>query len=50
MTGPVRALDRNGRPCVDLAPRAKHGITIESREQSQASVDKRKRISKMGTK
>lgn len=50
MDGPIRALDRNGRPTVSLPPRVLGSITIENREQSQASVDKRKRISKAGTK
>lgn len=43
------ALDRNGRQTVPLAPRAS-AITIESREQSAASVAKRRTISKGGTK
>jgi len=37
------ALDRNGRRAVPLAPRAS-GITIESREQSAASLAKTQRI------
>ena len=37
------ALDRNGRRTVPLAPRAS-GITIESREQSAASLAKTQRI------
>lgn len=44
------ALDRNGRRTVGLAPRAVGAITIESRQQSAASVERRKRISKAGTK
>lgn len=44
------ALDRNGRRTVPLAPRTKGGITIESREQSAASLAKRQRISKAGAK
>lgn len=44
------ALDRNGRRTVGMAPRAVGAITIESREQSAASVEKRKRISKAGAK
>lgn len=36
-------LDRNGRRTVTLAPRAS-GITIESREQSAASLSKTQRI------
>lgn len=38
-------LDRNGRRTVTLAPRAS-GITIESREQSAASLAKTQRIKK----
>ncbi|EER61527.1 hypothetical protein AcdelDRAFT_0862 [Acidovorax delafieldii 2AN] len=45
-----QALDRNGRRTVSLAPRAMGSIQIESREQSQASADRRARISKGGTK
>ena len=37
------ALDRNGRRTVPLAPRAS-GITIESREQSAASLAKTQRV------
>ena len=37
------ALDRNGRRTVPLAPRAS-GITIESREQSAASLARNQRI------
>ena len=37
------ALDRNGRRTVTLAPRAS-GITIETREQSAASLAKTQRI------
>ena len=37
------ALDRNGRRTVPLAPRAS-GITIETREQSAASLAKTQRI------
>lgn len=43
-------LDANGRRTVDIAPRAKDAITIESRAQSQASTDRRAAISKGGTK
>lgn len=43
-------LDRNGRRTVSLAPLAKGAITIESRTASAASVEKRRRISKGGTK
>lgn len=45
-----QALDRNGRRTVSLAPRTAGAITIESREQSAASLAKRQRISKAGTK
>lgn len=45
-----RALDSKGRPSVSLAPRTLGAISIESREAGVASVDKRKRISKGGTK
>lgn len=38
------------RPPVDLAPRTKGAIHIESREQAQASVDRRRAISPRGTK
>lgn len=44
--GSIRALDSRGNATVTLAPRAKHGITIESREQSAASLAKTRRISK----
>jgi hypothetical protein len=44
------ALDCNGRAVVGIERRTKGAITIENRVQSQASVDKRRRISKMGTK
>ena len=37
------ALDRNGRRSVPLAPRAS-GITIETREQSAASLARNQRI------
>lgn len=45
-----QALDRNGRRTVSLSPRTAGAITIESREQSAASVAKRRKISKGGTK
>lgn len=45
-----QALDRNGRRTVSLAPRTAGAITIETREQSAASLAKRQRISKGGTK
>ena len=38
------------RQPIDLAPRTKGAIVIESRAQYQASVDKRKGISPRGTK
>lgn len=50
LEGPIRALDRNGRATVSLSPRTTGAISIESRDASAASVDKRKRISKAGTK
>ena len=43
-------LDSNGRRTVSLSPRTAGAITIESREQSAASLAKRQRISKAGTK
>ena len=50
MDGPIRALDRNGRATVALPPRVLGSITIENREQGQASRDRRAAISKAGTK
>ena len=50
MEGPIRALDRNGRATVTLSPRVLGSISIENQKQGQASVDKRRRISKGGTK
>ena len=44
------ALDRNGRRTVSLERKTKGGITIESRTASAASVEKRRKISKGGTK
>ena len=41
-------LDSNGRRTVSLERRTKGGITIETREQSAASLAKRQRISKAG--
>ena len=41
-----QALDRNGRRTVSLERKTKGGITIESREQSAASVAKRQRIAR----
>ena len=43
-------LDRNGRRTVSLERKTKGGIVIETREQSAASLAKRQRISKAGTK
>ena len=40
----VLALDRNGRRTVSLERRTKGGITIETREQSAASLAKTQRI------
>jgi len=40
----VLAYDRNGRRTVSLERRTKGGITIESREQSAASLAKTQRI------
>ena len=40
----VLALDRNGRRTVSLERKTKGGITIESREQSAASLAKTQRI------
>ena len=48
--GSVKTLDRLGRQTVSLAPRTTGAISIEPREQAQASVDKRRAISPMGTK
>ncbi len=45
-----QVLDRTGRRTVSLAPRTTGGIVIENREQGAASVAKRQRISKSGTK
>lgn len=39
-----QALDRNGRRTVSLAPRTAGAITIESREQSAASLARNQRI------
>ena len=50
MEGPMRALDRNGRATVCIAPRVLGAITIENRVQGQASADRRAAISKGGTK
>lgn len=48
--GSVKTLDARGRQTVSLKPRVLGAITIESREQSAASVAKRRKISKGGTK
>lgn len=45
-----RALDSKGRPTVCIAPRVLGAISIENREQGQASALRRSRISKGGTK
>lgn len=50
LDGPVRALDSKGRPTVCIAPRVLGAISIENREQGQASALRRSRISKGGTK
>ena len=44
---PVRVLNAAGQWQAYLEP-ARHSIVIESREQSQASNDKRQRINKSG--
>lgn len=52
-SGPVPAtiaFDRTGRRTVSLERKTKGGITIESRTASAASVEKRRKISKGGTK
>lgn len=48
MDGPVRALDRNGRPTVGLPPRVLGSISIQNREDSRASQDRNDAI-KRGT-
>ncbi len=48
MSGPVRALDRNGRKVVGLAPRTQGAFQIETPQQSAASRAKTLRISKNG--
>lgn len=45
-----QALDRNGRRTVSMAPRTLGAITLENREQGQASAARRAAISKGGTK
>lgn len=47
---PTKSMDSTGRFTICMSPRTTGGITIESREQSAASVAKRARISKGGTK
>lgn len=42
--GSVKTLDRLGRQTVSLAPRTTGAIAIESREQGQASADKRSKL------
>ena len=44
-----KALDRTGRRTVSLAPRTLGAITIENRDESQASNARRAAISKAGT-
>lgn len=48
MDGPIRALDRNGRPTVALPPRVLGSITIQNREDGRASQDRNDAI-KRGT-
>jgi hypothetical protein len=48
MDGPIRALDRNGRPTVALPPRVLGSISIQNREDSRASHDRNDAI-KRGT-
>lgn len=48
MDGPIRALDRNGRPTVALPPRVMGSISIQNREDSRASQDRNDAI-KRGT-
>ena len=48
MDGPIRALDRNGRPTVGLPPRVLGSISIQNREDSRASQDRNDAI-KRGT-
>lgn len=45
-----KAMDSRGRRTIDLEPRTAGQIVIESRERAQASVDRRRAISKAGTK
>ena len=48
MDGPIRALDRNGRPTVGLQPRVIGSISIQNREDGRASQDRNDAI-KRGT-
>lgn len=48
MDGPIRALDRNGRPTVALPPRVLGSISIQNREDGRASQDRNDAI-KRGT-
>lgn len=43
-SGDVKALDRNGRRTVGMAPRTTGAIAIENREQGAASTQKRAAI------
>ena len=40
------AMDRTGKLCVPLEPRASSSGLVESRAQSQASADKRRKLAK----
>lgn len=42
----ARALDRNGRPVVPLAPRASSSLLIENAAQSKAAAHKRQALRK----
>lgn len=48
--GTTRVMNSRGVLQANLAPDSSRSIHIESREQAQASVDKRNRISRTGTK
>ena len=48
--GTTRVLNARGVFQANLAPDPSRSISIESREQAQASADKTRRISKAGTK
>ena len=48
--GTTRVLNARGVLQANLAPDPSRSISIESREQAQASTDKTRRISKAGTK